>query len=336
MAFSRRKLGELLLAAGVLDEEHLKAALAEQKRWGGKLGRTLIDLGYVREDIMVKALSHQLKLPSVNLSRTPPDKEAISLVPVQLCERYGVFPVSYDLEHKSLALATSDPTNESALRELRLELNIREIKPMVAGTVDIDRAVRRHYWGESIEASATATPQQLGLSERVINPFDLQPPRSTPAPMPIPARPSTPVAPPPPVNPSSAVTVTPTMSSTSSTSIPRQTLPGVPTPFTLQQQPPVVGPTVPPRPMPNRSTGETQLPRRTETDPESVYTAAIRIAAPKGVPPGQTPNDQMVASLQRLEKLLTAEVRSLRTLVELLVEKGIINRDEYLKRVKAK
>src|SRR6059058_3266928 len=100
----RRKLGELLLAAGVVDETRLKAALAEQKRWGGKLGRTLIDLGFVREDIMVKALSHQLKLPSVNLTRITPTKTAISLVPVQLCERYGVFPVAFDELKRALTL----------------------------------------------------------------------------------------------------------------------------------------------------------------------------------------------------------------------------------------
>jgi len=277
----RRKLGELLLAAGVVDESHLKAALAEQKRWGGKLGRTLIDLGYVREDIMVKALSHQLKLPSVNLTRVEPTKEAISLVPVQLCERYGVFPVSYDPTKRALTLATSDPTNDNALREIRLELNVRDVHPMVAGTVDIDRAVRRYYWGEAIESSRTATPQELGLShERIVDlPHlsDDEPERPSPQ------------------------------------------APGLaPTPVALNVAPRAAPPARPPE----------------RAAPGSVYTAAAMMAAPKGVPPGQNTNEQLLASMQRLEKLLTAEVRSLRTLVELLVEKGLINRDEYLKRVK--
>jgi type IV pilus assembly protein PilB len=288
----RRKLGELLLAAGVVDETRLKAALAEQKRWGGKLGRTLIDLGYVREDIMVKALSHQLKLPSINLNRFTPSKEAISLVPVQLCERYGVFPISFDATKKLLTLASSDPANENALREMRLELNLRDVAPMVAGVVDIDRAIRRHYWGEAADSSPTATMHELGLSERMI---DLPTEDHAPAPAPTAARPRTGLPPPPPSESGEGA------------------------------RPPQRVLTVP-----------EGTPRLNRGPPGSVYTAAAMVAAPRGVPVGNDVNEQMISTLQRQEKLLTAEIRSLRALVELLVEKGVVDREEYLKRVKGK
>src|SRR5690348_12039602 len=102
MSGRRRKLGELLVAAGVIDETRLHAALAEQQRWGGRLGRLLVDLGYVREDLLVKALSHQLQLPSINLAKTPPAQGVTQHVSVFLCERYGVFPLGFDPERRAL------------------------------------------------------------------------------------------------------------------------------------------------------------------------------------------------------------------------------------------
>ena len=62
------KLGDILIAQGVIDEEKLIAALSDQRAFGGKLGRTLVDLGYVSEDQLMRALSEQLGLdirPSV-------------------------------------------------------------------------------------------------------------------------------------------------------------------------------------------------------------------------------------------------------------------------------
>ena len=67
----RRRLGELLIEAGVLDPTQLQAALAEQKKWGGKLGRTLVEMGFVDEDSMVRALSRQLKLPVASSGSAP-------------------------------------------------------------------------------------------------------------------------------------------------------------------------------------------------------------------------------------------------------------------------
>ena len=166
---NRRKLGELLVAAGVLDEARLKAALAEQKKWGGKLGRILIELGFVKEEIMVKALSHQLQLPAVDLTRDLPSAEAISQVPVQMAEKYGVFPMAYDDAKKALSVASSDPTNETSLRDLRMELGLRTVNPVVASASDIDRAIRRYYYGEKTSSVPTATPQHFGLSEALID-----------------------------------------------------------------------------------------------------------------------------------------------------------------------
>ena len=55
----RPLVGELLVAAGIIDEDQLAAALDEQARWGKRLGVTLIKMGMVEEAQLVRALASQ-------------------------------------------------------------------------------------------------------------------------------------------------------------------------------------------------------------------------------------------------------------------------------------
>ena len=87
------RLGDILIQQGVIDEEKLIAALSDQRAFGGKLGRTLVDLGYVTEEQLVHALATQLGLDTIDLAKVDVPPEALSLLPVDACERYGVFPV---------------------------------------------------------------------------------------------------------------------------------------------------------------------------------------------------------------------------------------------------
>ncbi|MBS2027009.1 MAG: hypothetical protein JST54_03810 [Deltaproteobacteria bacterium] len=346
---NRRKLGELLVAAGVLDDTRLNAALAEQKKWGGKLGRILIDLGFVKEELMVKALSHQLQLPAVDLTKDLPSAEAISRVPVQLAEKYGVFPMAYDDVKKALSVATADPTNEANLRDMRMELNIRTVSPVVAGASDIDRAIRKYYYGESVQSVPTATPQHFGLSEQLIdlgvpaagvipgrgdgvshmvdveklkeetNPHVTLADVAKVAAGQVPAKPAQTARPPsrstpPPPPPEARARPATNGAAALPPPLAQPHVPGV------AHKPPVLG---------HAPQGQ---------GPATVFTAAAMVAArpqSKAVPAvGADQIAQLTASVQRMEQLLTAEVRSLRTLVEMLVEKGMISREEYLKRVR--
>ena len=82
MAPPKKRLGEILIDAGVLDENQLRSALSQQRRWGGRLGKTLLELGFVDERTMVLALSRQPSSGSWNKSMygvssiTVPSKQA--------------------------------------------------------------------------------------------------------------------------------------------------------------------------------------------------------------------------------------------------------------------
>lgn len=141
-----RKLGEVLISHRALDEEKLLAALSDQRAFGGKLGRTLVDLGYVTEEQLVRALSEQLSLDTVDLDTADVHEEALRCLPVEVCERYGVFPVRVDGRQRILWVATAEPDRET-LQELA-QIAQHTLEPMLASMSSIDRAVRRYYFGE--------------------------------------------------------------------------------------------------------------------------------------------------------------------------------------------
>ena len=64
----RIRIGDLLVKAGVITELQLKAALAEQLQWGGKLGDILIRMEFLTEEVLVRALSKQTGIARADLS----------------------------------------------------------------------------------------------------------------------------------------------------------------------------------------------------------------------------------------------------------------------------
>jgi hypothetical protein len=164
---ARKRLGEILVEAGVLDEARLRAALGEQRRWGGPLGRLLVDMRFVTEDILVDALSRQLGLPMIKLEGRSPDPKALELVPYDLAMQHQIVPLQADA--RFLDVATSDPTNLGILDELRVRTRLN-VRPYLAGPKSLEKTIRSWYMGKP-----GGTPV-LGIPEAVA-PRD--PPRDT-------------------------------------------------------------------------------------------------------------------------------------------------------------
>ena len=158
--------------AGLLTETQLRTALAEQRKWGGKLGHTLVQMGFVDEGSMVLALSRQLHIPAVELDTVTPPEHVLKLFRVELAERYSVFPVAADVAHKTLTLASADPTNVEALQELAFHTG-HKLQVVVSSPSAIERAIRKHYHGGA--SNIAASPEQFGISEPV---FEFTPPPS--------------------------------------------------------------------------------------------------------------------------------------------------------------
>ncbi|MGB9887034.1 MAG: type II secretion system ATPase GspE [Moorellales bacterium] len=152
----RKRLGELLLEAGLITGEQLDKALAEQKRTGERLGKVLIRQGLVKEQDIINVLEFQLGIPQVRLAPGTLDRELARILPEPLARRYQAVPVRW--EGGRLVVAMVDPLNVTAVDDLRLRTG-REILPAIAPEADIERALAELY-GQPLSLEELATVEE--------------------------------------------------------------------------------------------------------------------------------------------------------------------------------
>jgi type IV pilus assembly protein PilB len=94
----------------------LQAALARQRETKGRVGETLIQLGFVTEHELFTILASQLGLPQIDPAQTPCDADALALVPAEVARKYTALPIRF--EGKRLVVALADPLDYDAIRDL--------------------------------------------------------------------------------------------------------------------------------------------------------------------------------------------------------------------------
>lgn len=142
MLKGRKRLGDLLIEAGLITKEQLDKALSVQQKTKERLGKVLINLGYLSEESMIEVLEFQLGIPHVNLLNLAVDKEIAAMIPVSLAERYQVIPIRRD--GKKLTLAMADPTNFYAIDDVRIVSGC-DIEVVIAAEREIMRAISKVY-----------------------------------------------------------------------------------------------------------------------------------------------------------------------------------------------
>src|SRR3990167_1735055 len=83
-----RRLGDLLVADGLITPEQLTKALTEQKGSTEKLGSILTRLGFINEEQLIGFLSRQYGVPSITLSQLEIDPDVLKLVPPTIAKKY--------------------------------------------------------------------------------------------------------------------------------------------------------------------------------------------------------------------------------------------------------
>lgn len=147
----RKRLGDLLIEAGLLTQESLEKALSVQKKTGERLGRVLINLGYITEEAMIEVLEFQLGVPHVNLSNMMINRDVAAAIPATLAERYQVIPIKK--EGKKLTLAMVDPTNFFAVDDVQMVTGC-DVAPVIAAEREILRAINESYGVKEIMEKA--------------------------------------------------------------------------------------------------------------------------------------------------------------------------------------
>ncbi len=137
-----RRLGDLLVAEGLISQEQLLKALREQKGTTEKLGSILVRLHLLTEEQLIGFLSRQYGIPSMTLSQLDVDTDVLRLVPAAIAKKYEVLPVKR--VGNTLTLAMADPTNVFALDDIAFMTNL-QVLPVVASQAAIRKAIERNY-----------------------------------------------------------------------------------------------------------------------------------------------------------------------------------------------
>jgi type IV pilus assembly protein PilB len=152
----RKKLGECLIQAGLITEDDLRAALAEHKQTGERLGAVLVRLNLATERQIAKALAYQLGFPYLNLSETPPDPTVVALIPKEVALKRSC--VAVRLDKNLLTVAMADPLLFSLVQDLEFQTGYR-IKQVVATRGDIHDAIGAGYPDKALVRAGTPGPQ---------------------------------------------------------------------------------------------------------------------------------------------------------------------------------
>jgi len=159
MAKKTMKLGEMLLSAGIIDDFQLNSALSHQRNLGGRLGSSLIKLGYVSEEKLLSFLADQLNCPRIDLDHMEIPADVLAFIPEDKARQFNVVPVARREMSGTvfLIVAISDPTNLEVIDSLQFMTGCR-IRPGIATGNDIQRALRRWYGPGSEEAPQEVEP----------------------------------------------------------------------------------------------------------------------------------------------------------------------------------
>lgn len=156
----RIRLGDVLLARGVITQQQLEAALAEQKNSKEKLGRVLVRTQNVSEEAILVALSQQLNLPVADISPHSLNLEKAKQFPEALARRYRVILLKDSGSYCELGM--SDPTDIFVLDDLSRSLG-KSIRPSLIKESDLGDLLDVIYSRESEIANlAQEMNQEIG------------------------------------------------------------------------------------------------------------------------------------------------------------------------------
>ena len=157
----RLRLGDILVAQKAVSPEQLKLALDEQKRSGRRLGRVLVEMAFVAEEEIARALSRQLNLAFVDLKQHHFDPGVVLKLPEVAARRFRA--VALEERGAKMLVGMADPTDLFAFDELTRILK-KDVEPVVVTESEVTHALDRVYRRtEEISGLAKELQQDLGV-----------------------------------------------------------------------------------------------------------------------------------------------------------------------------
>jgi type IV pilus assembly protein PilB len=153
------RLGEILVKESLITADQLKQALEHQRQNGGRLGTSLMRLGFISDDEITEVLSRQYGVPSINLKYYEVDPTVIKLIPQDTAVRYQIVPLSR--VGSTLTIAMTDPTNVFAMDDVKFMTGFN-VEPVVASETSIAEAISKFYGEVQSGEELTKVMKDLG------------------------------------------------------------------------------------------------------------------------------------------------------------------------------
>jgi len=138
----RKRLGEMLVEAGLLSEEQIQHAVIEQKRLNLKLGQYLVREGLVSGSQIVDLISRQLRIKKYRQDRYPLEPDLIKLIPLDVAQKYQAVPLKNN--QFLLTVAMTDPTDINALDALEVIANT-EVEAVLCTDQELNNLIGSMY-----------------------------------------------------------------------------------------------------------------------------------------------------------------------------------------------
>jgi len=145
---NRKKLGNLLIDAGIISREQLEQALQLQKNTGKKVGEILVEQGLVQEKEIVEVLEFQLGIPHMDLDKHFIDPDISNLISEDLARRHLLIPVK--VKEGRLVIAMADPLNIFAIDDIKIATGM-DVEVVIATSKDILSAIDQYYGKKNVE-----------------------------------------------------------------------------------------------------------------------------------------------------------------------------------------
>ncbi|MFH1093822.1 MAG: ATPase, T2SS/T4P/T4SS family [Candidatus Omnitrophota bacterium] len=138
----KKLLGEYLVEKGLVNSDQVQKALDAQKKAGSRLGQTLIELGYIKEEELIVVLAQQLGLAHIDILSYGLKPAVVKLIPEQVARRYEL--IALEKVANNLTIAMADPLNVFAIDEVQL-LTSCMIEPVICSRQALFKVFDRCY-----------------------------------------------------------------------------------------------------------------------------------------------------------------------------------------------
>ena len=143
------RLGDRLLAAGLISREQFELALREQRRTGRLLGTVVQDLGFVTEQGIASFLAQDSQSQTVDVSQIEIVPEAVGLLPYDFCREATLIPCHR--RDDTLVVVMADPFNVVAIDRVE-QLTRLKVEVLNAPQADIfERLSAVHDRADSLD-----------------------------------------------------------------------------------------------------------------------------------------------------------------------------------------